>query len=247
MNIDISGKVIVITGGSKGIGSELAKELAKENARVVINYNDSKEKAYQLLNEISKFNKNCMLIKADVTNPFDVSHMYLEVVNKYGCVDVLINNAGVCDDNLIQLMSLEQWKRVMDINLTGTFLCSREFVKIMMKQKFGKIINIASVKGQEGCIGQVNYTASKAGVISLTKTMAKEMGKYNIAVNAICPGFIVTDLNRNNKNKMTIAKERSLLTIDNCLNDLVNCILFISSNKILGISGQVFNLDSRIN
>ncbi|MGN6713640.1 SDR family NAD(P)-dependent oxidoreductase [Anaerocolumna jejuensis] len=245
MIVDVSNKVVVITGASKGIGSELARTFAKENSKVVINYNHSEEKAHQLFNEISEFNENCMLIKADITNPSDVSNMYHEVVSKYGSVDILINNAGVCDDNLIQMMSLEQWKRVIDINLTGCFLCSREFSKIMIKQKFGKIINIASLKGQEGCVGQVNYTASKAGLISFTKSLAKELGRYNIAVNAICPGFIVTDLNRHNEKKKVVAQERSLLAIDNSLGDLIKYILFISSDNISSISGQVFNLDSR--
>lgn len=245
MIVDVSNKVVVVSGSSKGIGSELARAFAKERSKVAINYYHSEEKARQLFNEILEYNQNCMLIKADVTNPSDVSNMYHEVVSNYGCVDVLINNAGVCDDNLIQMMPLDQWQKVIDVNLTGTFLCCREFSKIMIKQKSGKIINIASLKGQEGSAGQVNYTASKAGVIALTKSLAKELGQYNIAVNTVCPGFIVTDLNRHDEKKKEVAKSRSLLAIDNTLDDLINYLLFISSDRIMSISGRVFNLDSR--
>ncbi len=246
MIVDVSNKVVVITGASKGIGSELAKAFAKEQAKVVINYCHSEETAKNLFKEISSYNPNCMIIKADVTNASKVSSMYHEVISKYDGVDVLINNAGICDDNLIQMMKIEQWQKVIDVNLTGTFLCCREFSKIMIKQKCGKIINIASLKGQEGSAGQVNYTSSKAGVIALTKSLSKELGKYNIAVNAVCPGFIITDLNRHDENKKRVALERSLLNINSSLDDLINYLLFITSNKVKGISGSVFNLDSRI-
>lgn len=246
MIVDVSNKVVVITGSSRGIGSELAKAFAKEKSKVVINYFNSEDKAQKLFHEISKLNQDCMLIKADVTNPSDVSKMYHKVVNKYGCVDVLINNAGVCDDNLIQMMSLEQWQKVIDVNLTGTFLCCREFLKIMIKQKSGKILNIASLKGQEGFAGQVNYTTSKAGIISFTKSLAKELGQYNIAVNAVCPGFIVTDLNRHDEYKKEIAENKSVLPINSVLNDLINFIIYISSNLFTGTSGRVFNIDSRL-
>lgn len=246
MFVDVSNKVIVITGASKGIGSELAKKFAKENAKVVVNYYHSEDKAQNIFDDISKYNSNCFLIKADVTNPSDVSNMYHEVVSKFGYVDVLINNAGICDDNLIQMMPFEQWKNVIDVNLTGTFLCCREFSKIMIKQKSGKILNIGSLKGQEGNAGQVNYATSKAGIIALTKSLAKELGQYNIAVNTICPGFIVTDLNRHDENKIKIAQNRSLLSIENSLNDLMNYLIYIVSDKFIGVSGRVFNLDSRI-
>ena len=246
MVVNVSNKVVVITGSSKGIGKSLALAFAKEQAKVVINYFQSETEAQQLNDDISKYNNDCMLIKADVTKPSDVSGMYHEVVNKYGCVDLLINNAGVCDDNLIQMMPLEQWQKVIDVNLTGTFLCCREFSKIMIKQKYGKIINIASLKGQEGSAGQVNYTASKAGIISLTKSLAKELGQYNIAVNAVCPGFVVTDLNRHDDTKKSKAENRSLLSIDYGLHDTINFLIFMSSSMFSGISGRVFNLDSRL-
>lgn len=246
MIVDISGKVVVITGTSKGIGSKLVKSFAKENAKVVINYYHSEKQARELFNEVSSYTHYCILVKADVTNPNNVSLLYHETIKAFGRVDVLINNAGICDDNLIQMMPLEQWQKVIEVNLTGAFLCCREFSKIMIKQRSGKIINIASLKGQEGCVGQVNYSASKAGLIGLTKSLAKELGQYNIAVNAVCPGFIITDLNRNDHKKKEIAEHKSLLSINFALDDVVNFIIYISSNLFLGISGREFNLDSRL-
>ena len=246
MNIDVSNKVIVITGASKGIGGELAKMFAAERAIVIMNYYNSKAEAENIFNEVVKVSPFSLLIRADVRNPSDVSAMYHEVIRKVGHIDVLINNAGICDDNFIQMMPLEQWQKVIDVNLTGTFLCCREFSKIMITRNKGKIINIASLKGQEGTASQVNYAASKAGILGFTKALSKELGKYNISVNAICPGFIVTDLNRHNEQKKECAERRSLLTPAYSLEDLINFILFMSSNKVKGVSGRVFNLDSRL-
>ena len=213
MRIDVSKKVIVITGASKGIGASLAWKFAKEQAYVVINYFHSESQAIELYKKICQFNSNCILVKADVTKPEEVRTLYKRTINRYGKIDTLINNTGICDDNLVQLMTIKQWNRVINTNLNGTFLCSREFSKTMIRQKQGKIINIASLKGQEGCIGQANYASSKAGIIALTKTMAKELGKYNIAVNAFCPGFIITDLNKDNKIKIIKSKQTNVLAI----------------------------------
>ncbi|MDF2943099.1 MAG: 3-oxoacyl-[acyl-carrier protein] reductase [Herbinix sp.] len=246
MNVDISGKVIVVTGSSRGIGSELIRSFSAEKAKVVINYYNSEVQARELYDEILALNTDCLMIKANVTNPSEVSFLYHETIKAFGRVDVLINNAGICDDNLIQIMSIDQWKKVLDVNLTGAFLCSREFSKIMIKQNYGKIINIASMKGQDGCAGQVNYSASKAGLIGLTKTLAKELGQYNITVNAICPGFIVTDLNRHDESKKDIAKKKSVLRTMSSLQDLLGFIIYTSSDLFSGVSGRVFNLDSRI-
>lgn len=247
MNIDVSGKVVVITGASKGIGAALALAFAKEQACVVMNYYHSENEAMELFDKVQKDNGNCLLIKGDVTDPKDVSNLYKRTIDRYGKVDVLINNAGICDDNLVQMMTLKQWNRVIETNLTGTFLCSREFSKAMIRQKYGKIINIASLKGQEGCVGQANYSASKAGVIGLTKTLAKELGKYNISVNAICPGFIVTDLNLGNVNKFEVAVNKSIMKTIYAISDLTNLLIVLSSNLTNGISGRIFNIDSRIN
>jgi len=247
MIVDVSNKVIVITGSSKGIGRALAIAFAKEQAKVVINYLNSEIAAKQLFDDISSYNPHCLLVKADVTQQEDVSRLYHETIKTFGKVDVLINNAGICDDNPIQLMPEEQWRKVLDVNLTGAYLCSRAFSKTMVQQKNGKIINISSLKGQEGCEGQVNYSASKAGLIGFTKALAKELGRFNIAVNAVCPGFVVTDLNRHDEKKKTIAEARSLLPIENTLDDLIHFLIYLSSDTFAVTSGRIFNLDSRVN
>jgi 3-oxoacyl-[acyl-carrier protein] reductase len=246
MIVDVTEKVIVVTGSSRGIGKELITSFAKEGAKVVINYLSSADSAKQLYNEIILYNPNCVLIQADITKQDDVNRFYHETINSFGKVDVLINNAGICDDNPIQLMPEEQWQRVIDVNLTGAYLCSRAFSKSMVQQKSGKIINIASLKGQIGCEGQVNYSASKAGLIGFTKALARELGRFNIAVNAICPGFVATDLNRHIPTKSKKAESDSLLSINSCLSDLINFTLLLSSDSWKGISGRIFNLDSRL-
>lgn len=246
MLINVSGKVIVITGASKGIGRNLALAFAKEGAKVTVNYHKSVDSAKQLFEEINKYNEDCLLVQADVSNCSDVEKMYDAVLKKYKRIDVLINNAGICDDSDVNTMTIKQWRNVIDVNLTGTYICCKKFVSAMISQNYGKIINIASLKGQIGSTNQSNYAASKAGVISLTKSLSKELGKYNIAVNAICPGFIITDLNRDNIIKVYNAQDQSVITTEHSLSDLVNFIVFMSSDSFKGVSGRVFNLDSRI-
>lgn len=233
-------------GSSRGIGRELARTFARENAKVVINYIHNEKSANELMSEIMMYNKNCISVRADISKKEDVLLLYKKTCEAFGKVDILINNAGICDDNLLHFMSEEQWYRTIDINLSGTFLCSKIFSKAMIKQKEGKIFNIASLKGVIGCEGQTNYTASKAGMIGFTKALAKEVGVFNLSINAICPGFIITDLNRHNKEKIRTAQEKSVLSVDYALADLLNFMVLLCSDSIRGVSGQVFNLDSRI-
>lgn len=246
MNINLKEKVIVITGASRGIGNNIAYYVAKEGAKVVINYNNSYEQAKELLDRISKFNQNCIMCKVDVTNQEDVLKLCKVTMDTYGKVDVLINNAGVLSDNLCVMMTESQWIEVMNTNVNGVFLCSKIIGKKMICQKHGKIINIASYKGQVGARGQVNYCASKAAVIGFTKALAKELGTYNISVNAICPAYIPTDMNGKSIEKKQIFNEKSVLRSDKGLSDLINFVILMCSDKIGGISGRIFNLDSRI-
>lgn len=246
MNINLEEKVIVVTGASRGIGRELTKAFSYENSKIVICYYKSEYAAEELYKELIVQNPNCIKIKADVTNIDDVKRLRDKTISAFGKIDILVNNAGICYDNSIQVMSEEQWKRVIDVNLTGVYLCCKVFSEIMIKQNMGKIINISSLKGQEGSARQTNYSASKAGLIGFSKALAKELSRFNISVNAICPGFIITDLNCHRSDKKRIAEERSFLSTDMNLQDLTNFILFISSDKILSVSGQVFNIDSRI-
>ena len=173
MNIDLSEKVVVVTGSSRGLGSVMVRYLAANSAQTIINYKSNQKAAEELLSEISETNDKCSIVQADVTKEDEVKVLYHTVIEQYGRVDILINNVGVCDDNYIQFMSLEQWNHVLESNLYSTFLCSRLFSKAMIKNGRGKIINIASLKGQIGSEGQCNYSASKAGVIGLTKALAR--------------------------------------------------------------------------
>lgn len=246
MLLDISDKVIVITGASRGLGRDMAKLFASEGAVIVINYNSSVLDAEYLYKEILSNNGKALLISADITKMNEVEEMCKDVISKFGKVDVLVNNAGILNDNPIQLMSKEQWSDVIDVNLTGTFYCSKVFSKVMLQQKSGQIINIASLKGEKGSPNQINYASSKAGVIALTKSLAKEFKNMNISVNAICPGFIVTDLNKEQSYKKDIAKDESLMSIEHLKNTLLSFLVYLISSESYGISGRVFNLDSRV-
>ena len=230
----------------QGLGRDIAKKLALNNASIIINYKSSVGEASKLYSEIKQFNSKCITYLADVTDEKQVKKMYMDVIKEYGKIDVLINNAGLCSDNFIQFMSYDQWDRVIKNSLYGVFLCSRIFSKCLIKNGGGKIINIASLKGQLGSEGQCNYSAAKAGVIGLTKALAKEFGPYNISVNAVCPGFAVTDLNKDNENKVMYAMEMSTMTTEYTKSDLSNFIAFLCSDAIKGVSGRIFNLDSRI-
>lgn len=248
MIVEVANQVVLITGSSRGIGNKLAECFAAENAHVIINYNESRQSAFELYDKItSKHKQKCLCIKADINNAKEIDDLSERIIKTFGRIDVLINNAGINADNSIENMAEEDWRNVVDVNLTGTFLVSKSISKYMIRQRKGKIINIASFKGQEGSKGQINYCASKAGILGLTKSMAKDLGKYNISVNAICPGLIITDLNRNCVDKIDCAKACSVLGIENTLDDLLNFIVFLASEKVNGVSGRVFNLDSRIN
>lgn len=251
MNVDLKGKVIVITGSSRGIGASLIQSLAKEQAKVVLNYNKSEDEAKKLAAKIREYNKECILIKADTTKEEEVKNLYKTAIKAYGKVDILINNAGISKNNILFRMSIKQWDDVINCNMKSTFLCSKYFAKGMMKQNYGKIINIASLLGQIGCAGQVNYSASKAGIIATTKSLAKELGTWDISVNALCPGYVTTDLEssnalfKQNSNQNTISEVKDYLNEHDYLNVLINFVIYMCSDYFHSITGQVFNLDSR--
>lgn len=186
--------VAIVTGASRGIGRAIALELAKEGATVVVNYARSAEAALEVVQMIEQQGGTAIAIAADVSVPEQVDTLVAKTVETYGRVDVLVNNAGITRDTLLLRMSLEDWQAVINLNLTGVFLCTRAVSKLMLKQKRGRIINIASVAGQMGNPGQANYSAAKAGVIGFTKTVAKELASRGITVNAVAPGFIATEM-----------------------------------------------------
>ena len=190
----LQGKVAIVTGASRGIGHATALALAAEGAKVVVNYASSREAADRVVAEIEAMGSAAIALPADVSKVDQVDGLVNAVMEKWGQVDVLVNNAGITRDTLLLRMKPEDWQAVIDLNLTGVFLCTRAVSKIMLKQRSGRIVNITSVAGQMGNPGQANYSAAKAGVIGFTKTVAKELATRGITVNAVAPGFITTDM-----------------------------------------------------
>jgi 3-oxoacyl-[acyl-carrier protein] reductase len=190
----LQGKVAIVTGASRGIGRAIALQLAGVGAKVAVNYASSSIAADELVNQINSNGGDAIALQADVSKADQIDALVNTVMEKWGRVDVLVNNAGITRDTLLLRMKPEDWQAVIDLNLTGVFLCTRAVSKIMLKQKSGRIINIASVAGQMGNPGQANYSAAKAGVIGFTKTVAKELASRGITVNAVAPGFITTDM-----------------------------------------------------
>lgn len=246
MNVSLENKVVVVTGSSSGIGAELAVAFARNGANVVVHYNTRAEQAEKVYEKALRYGTDCILIKANLAVEAQVKSLYEEVIRHYGRVDVLINNAGMCKDALCSIMSANTWKTVVETNLYSVFYCCKYFSKYMIRHNYGKIINVASYKGVVGCDGQANYSASKAGVIGLTKTLARELSAFNISVNAVCPGFILTMLNKKTPMKIAKAKQQSLMPINNNMSTLVNTMLFMSSDRFEGVTGQVIHVDSRI-
>lgn len=187
-------KVAIVTGASRGIGRATALALAAEGANLVINYASSQSSAEKVVAEIQSMGGEAISLSADVSKADQVDALISGTMEKWGRIDVLVNNAGITRDTLLLRMKPEDWQAVIDLNLTGVFLCTRAVSKIMLKQRAGRIINITSVAGQIGNPGQANYSAAKAGVIGFTKTVAKELASRSITVNAVAPGFIATDM-----------------------------------------------------
>ncbi|EME26281.1 3-oxoacyl-[acyl-carrier-protein] reductase [Galdieria sulphuraria] len=237
--------VVVVTGSSKGIGRAIALEFAKAGCKVVVNYSRSVSAAELVVSEIIETGAESFAIKADVSSTVEVESMFQQVFERYKGIDVLVNNAGVTQDGLSLRMSLEQWKAVIDLNLTGTFLCCQNASKYMLKQRKGRIINMASVVGEIGNAGQVNYAASKAGVIGLTRTLAKEFAPRGVLVNAVAPGFIVSDMTKEldqDKIKQSVPLGR-LGTAE----EVAGLVAFLALHPSAAyITGHVFNIDGGI-
>ena len=242
--MQLKGKNAIVTGGSRGIGKSIALELASKGANVVVNYTKSVESAEAVVKEIQAMGVLGMAIKANVSNSAEVENLVNEVLNTFGSIDILVNNAGITRDNLIIRMTEKDFDDVININLKGAFICTKAISKVMIKQKTGKIINISSVVGIIGNSGQSNYAAAKAGLIGFTKSMAKELAKRGINVNAVAPGFIETDMTSRLPEKV---KEEFLknipLTRIGKPEDIAKTVLFLASEYSDYITGQVINID----
>lgn len=242
--LDIKGKVALVTGGSRGIGKEVAKKLASFGANLIINYTSREEAALETKKEIEDFGVKCMVVKCDVSKSEEVNLMVDDVIKEFGQIDILVNNAGITRDGLLMRMKEEDFDKVIDINLKGVFNCTKAVSKPMMKKKFGKIINMSSVVGIVGNPGQTNYCASKAGVIGFTKATAKELASRNININAIAPGFIDTDmtnvLSDDLKNTMLKSIPKNEFGKPE---DVANVVAFLASSMSRYVTGQVINVD----
>ncbi len=242
-------KVAIVTGASRGIGKAIALALAAEGASVVVNYASSKAAAEQVVEEIVAAGSSAMptageaiALQADVSQAEQVEALLSNVMEKWSRVDILVNNAGITRDTLLLRMKPEDWQAVIDLNLTGVFLCTRAVSKVMLKQRAGRIINITSVAGQMGNPGQANYSAAKAGVMGFTKTIAKEFAPRGITVNAVAPGFIVTDMTNDLKSE-EILKHIPLGRYGQP-EEVAGMVRFLASDPAAAyITGQVFNVD----
>jgi 3-oxoacyl-[acyl-carrier protein] reductase len=235
-------RVAIVTGASRGIGRAVALALASEGANVVVNYASSSNAAEEVVAAITEAGGNAITAQADVSKVEQVDALLNTTLEKFGRVDVLVNNAGITRDTLLLRMKPEDWQAVIDLNLTGVFLCTKAVSKGMLKQRSGRIINIASVAGQMGNPGQANYSAAKAGVIGFTKTVAKELASRGITVNAVAPGFIVTDMTNDLKSE-EILKYIPLGRYGEP-EEVAGMVRFLAADSAAAyITGQVFNVD----
>ncbi|MFM5889150.1 MAG: 3-oxoacyl-[acyl-carrier-protein] reductase [Dolichospermum sp.] len=235
-------QVAIVTGASRGIGRAIALQLAFEGAKVVVNYASSSTAADQVVAEITAAGGEAVAIQGDVSQENQVDTLIKTTLEKFQRVDILVNNAGITRDTLLLRMKLEEWQAVIDTNLTGVFLCTKAVSKIMLKQRSGRIINIASVAGQMGNPGQANYSAAKAGVIGFTKTVAKELSSRGITVNAVAPGFITTDMTSDIKAEGIL--QYIPLGRFGQPEEIAGMVRFLASDPAAAyITGQVFNVD----
>ena len=197
----LEGQTAIVTGASRGIGKAIAISLAKEGAEVIVNYSSSLENANKVVSEINSLGGRAYPLQADISNENSVNELIKKVLEKNNKIDILVNNAGITKDGLLMRMKTEDWQKVLDLNLSGVFYCTRAVSRQMLKQKKGRIINITSVVGLMGNPGQANYSAAKAGVVGLTQSAAKEFASRGITVNAVAPGFISTDMTKDLKSE----------------------------------------------
>ncbi|GGB29855.1 beta-ketoacyl-ACP reductase [Lentibacillus populi] len=240
----LQGKNALVTGASRGIGRAIALELAKQGANVAVNYAGSEAKAQAVVEEIQKLGGKAFKVQADVANESEVKDMVKKVISEFGGLDILVNNAGITRDNLLMRMKEAEFDQVINTNLKGVFVCTKAVTRQMMKQRSGKIVNVASIVGISGNPGQANYVAAKAGVIGLTKTAAKELASRNIFVNAVAPGFISTDMTDALTDEQR-AGMHNMIPLGKLgeAEDVAKVVRFLASDDANYITGQTIHVD----
>ena len=237
-------KVAVVTGSSRGIGAATAIKLAEEGADVVINYNSDEESAQKTAEKVREFGRKALVIQGNVAEMDDAQNLIKSTIKEFDRIDILVNNAGITKDGLLLRMKEKDFGDVIDVNLKGTFNCTKQAIRYMMKQRSGKIVNLSSVVGLMGNAGQANYSASKAGVVGFTKSVAREVSKRGINVNAVAPGYINTDMTEELPAKV---KEDMLKNIPldrfGEVEDVANVIMFLVSPLANYVNGQTINID----
>ena len=237
-------KVAFITGATRGIGKQNAIEFAKDGYDIAFNYRKENEDLENIKKQIKELNVRCLPVKGDVSIFDDTANMVNQIINEFGKIDVLVNNAGITKDALLMRMKKEDFEDVINVNLVGTFNVTKNVIPYMIKQRSGRIINISSVVGVSGNAGQTNYSASKAGIIGFTKSLAKEVASRNILVNAVAPGFIETQMTDVLKQevKEEIAKNIPLRRMGTP-EDVANVVKFLAGEQSSYITGQIINVD----
>lgn len=241
---DLSGRVALVTGGSRGIGREISRQLAKHGAAVAVNYHTSEEQAESIRKEIEAEGGKAIIVQGDVRLPEDTERMVQEAVDGLGGLDILVNNAGFNRDTLILRMSLQDWDEVMELNLRAVFLCTKAALRPMMKNRWGRVINIGSVSGLAGNAGQANYAAAKSGLIGFTRAVAREMGSRNITANLVAPGLVITELTKDIRKEIVEGvKQRLLIDRMGKAEDVAACVVYLASEGGSYVTGQVLSVD----
>src|SRR3989339_228122 len=242
--MNLEGKSAIVTGGSLGIGNAISLKLAEYGANVALNYRKHKEEADETIKKIEAMGRQGLAVQADVSNFADADRMVTEVISRFGRLDILVNNAGINWDGVIWKMTEEQWDKVLDINLKGYFNYVRAVSPHFREQQSGKIVSVTSINGMRGKFGQSNYSASKAGIIGLTKAVAKELGKYSVNVNAVAPGLIETDMMKDApENVRTAALQDIVLNRMGQPDEVANVVVFLCSDLARHITGEVVKVD----